>query len=441
MDRDIRLRLRKGSSNLFKRVVRRSKPTRPTRRIRPTRVAPKFAIGSSAGRFKRLRRSRKVSKPHYTNKDTLYGTITGTHSVYSGYSTCGGRIHALQMFSEAFLRHLLKLRKVEIKGRQDDIPWTENPSTTPRYKEIKLLYRDELGDGDIVETSATVQLWNSHHMTYYSFNELVSFISSQLADDLKKDTLYLFGFTLSTTNDGTDSEVVVQSRQLCDWQLNLNVKTMMKIQNITPADDEAGLDDNEQKYSKDSILSNPLSGRSYLFGPGFPRPRPTIVGPGTHNSSLEDLTNQTDVNGFVQFPASTDSVYASGGALHTPPSGGNVFANCKKGSSLYLSPGNFKWFTNVFTFKGTVKSFCKKASFEEAISTDTNSSPGKRFTLGETFAFGFAPTMRTTNAETVRLAYHMDRTSSCYISARHRVVVPRSNTSQLYAIGSTMSSL
>lgn len=422
---------RKGATRLNRKFSRKS--SKPFRFRGPRRL-PKAPIGPYAGRFKPMRRKRATIMPTYGNKDTLYGTIEGHHAVYSGFSTCGGRKHALRQFSESFFRHLLKLRKVELKGRQDAILWTDGVDF-PRIEQLVLMFRNQLGDGNIVETSSDIILWDSSSSNYYSFDDAVDSMVTLLESELVDDNKFLFGFTLNRTTNGTDQEPVIQSRQLCDWKMKMKVTTLLKLQNITPADDVTGARDDAVSYSKDSILSNPLSGRSYLFGPGFPRPRSSIIGPSTYNQSLADITNQEDNNGLITFPSVNDSVYQPGAILHVPPKGGNVFSNVIKGGAAYLSPGNFKLFSNKFVFSGTVRSFCKKVSYKRSISTDITTSSGKRFQLGQSFAFGFSPTMRTTQAEAIRLAYHMDRISSSYLSARHKVVVPRSNTSQLRPIG------
>jgi hypothetical protein len=424
---------RKGAKRLVRNFRKAYKPTR----FKSTRKLPKAPIGPYAGRFKRMRRKRAVIKPTYGNKDTLYGTIEGTHAVYSGYSTCGGRKHALRQFSESFFRHLLKLRKVDLKGRQDSITWTTAGPDLPRIDQLELMFRNQLGDGTTVETSSILMLWNTSASNYYSFDDVVDSMVTLLESELVDDNKFLFGFSLNRTSDGDNQESVIQSRQVCDWKLNMKVTTVIKLQNITPADDVTGTNDDDVRYSKDSILSNPLSGRSYLFGPGFPRPRSSIIGPSTYNQSLSSITDQEDGNGLITFPPANDSVYQPGGVLHVPPMGGNVFSNVVKGGGAYLSPGNFKNFSTQFSFSGNVRSFCKKVSYKRSVSTDINTSSGKRFILGQSFAFGFSPTMRTTLGETIRLAYHMDRTSRSYLSARHKVVVPRSNTSQLIPIGST----
>lgn len=402
------------------------------------KTAASYAVGASyAGRFKRMRKKRAISRPHYGNKDTLYGTMVGDHAIYSGYSTCGGRKHALTQFSEAFIRHLLKVRKVDLKGRDDQILWTDG-TDFPRYELLNLHFRNQLGDGNIVETKKDLLLWKSNK--YLSFNALTDDLVTLLSAELVDDNKFLFGFTLNSTDTGTPQEPVMQSRQVCDWRIKMKVVSSMKIQNITPADDAAGTKDDGVSYSKDSILSNPLSGRSYLFGPGFPRPRSSIIGPGTHSANLSMITNQENEDGLVQFPghsSPTDNIYGPGGILHTPPLGGNVFSNCEKGAGIYLSPGNYKMFKNTFTFSGTIRQFCKKVSYKRSVSTDTDESSGKRFALGQSFCFGFSPTMRTSVSETIKLAYHLDRTSSCYMMARHRVVVPRSNTSKKVEVGTT----
>ena len=424
---------RKGAKRLTRNFRKAYKPIR----FKSKRRMPKAPIGPYAGRFKRMRRKRAVIKPTYGNKDTLYGTIEGSHAVYSGFSTCGGRKHALRQFSETFFRHLLKLRKVDLKGRQDPILWTTDGDNFPRITELVMMFRNQLGDGTIVETSSTIILWNTSANTYYSFDDAVGLMVTLLESELVDDNKFLFGFSLNRSSDGDTRESVIQSRQVCDWKLNMKVTTVLKLQNITPADDVTGTNDDDVRYSKDSILSNPLSGRSYLFGPGFPRPRSSIIGPSTYNESLSSITDQEDPNGLITFPSLNDTCYQPGGVLHVPPMGGNVFSNVVKGGGAYLSPGNFKNFSTQFSFSGNVRSFCKKVSYKRSISTNINTSSGKRFHLGQSFAFGFSPTMRTTVSETIRLAYHMDRTSSSYLSARHKVVVPRSNTSQLIAIGTT----
>lgn len=399
---------------------KRRKQSKPKRFVPKSKrgAAPKFAIGNYGGRFKKRRAYKKVRKPTQGNTDTVYGQLVGQEAVYGGWSTCGGRDHAILQFSEQLLRQVMYERKLDIPGRDDPLPFTTSTADT-----LRLLYRTMNVDGTFVDAHDDVPITASG--TTKTFDVVAQEIKSMLATALTQNLRYLYGYELKC-----NGEVMVARHQVDTWKFSMQVGTNFKVQNITPADDAAGSDDNRVAYSKDSILSNPLSGRQYEFSPGYPRIRPKIK----DAEALAVLADESEVHGLVRFPVKTDAVYNPGGVLHVPPPGGTIFQNCVKGSSIAISPGNYKMLRSAFTFSGTVKQFCHKLHQNNA---NASSRGWARMTLGNTVCFGLAPTMRTTAQETVHIAYQKDMLSKAQLKPKYKCRLPRSNISNLHDVGTS----
>lgn len=400
----------------------------------PKRVVPGTArkrsaapIGPYAGRFKRRRKSAAVRKPMQGNRDSVFGTLVGTSAVYSGFSSSGGRDYVIKQFCEQLIRQVCIERKVDISGRDAPLAWNKNGNA--HITLLRLNHRIVGADGTLVDDFDDVSLTTTLTGNIStSFDETVFNAIPAVKDILSLQNRYIYGYELQ----GLGMPPQVVRSQVDTWRVSLSVYTSMKIQNITPADDAAGTKDDSAAYLKDSIMSNPLTGRSYEFSPGYPRMRPAVLS-SAETSSLAILSKENGDHGFVQFPAASDAVYSHGNPLHIPPPGGTIFQNCTKGASMNLAPGNFKTLTSKFVFKGTVKQWCHKVN--SGTFADDNTSSWSRFTLGTTIAFGLVPTMRTKTGEAVKLAYQYDIGSRSSLKPRYKCSVPRSNTSTKLDIG------
>lgn len=389
--------------------------------------APRFEIGPYAGRFKKRTSKKKVRKPTQGNRDSIYGTIMGNEAAYSGWSTSGGRAYAIKQFCEHLFRQVCAERKVDIRGRDEPLGWSRQSTTRMGF--LRLLHRHVRGDGTVGDAYYDVDLIQDATSPYTakSFDQVVTAMETAVSDILRYEGRYIYGYELHPHG----AEIVnVVRLQVDTWKYTYKVNISYKIQNITPADDANGTKDDTQHYSKDSIMANPLSGRSYEFSPGYPRIRPAAL---ESNSSLAVVSNENWDHGLVQFPAQADQIYDPGHPLHNPPPGGTIFQNCKKGASMSLNPGSFKTLHSSFTFSGTIRQWCQKV--QSAQGTDAHNSQYTRFTLGNTVAFGLKPTMRTTTSEQVKLAYQLDIVSSGYMKPKYKCTIPRSNNTSNYPIG------
>lgn len=380
------------------------------------------AIGSYGGRFKKRRAYKRVRKPTQGNQDSVFGTIHAQEAAYFGWSTSGGRDYAIKQLAEQIVKQVCAERKIDIRGRTEPLPWNYNSNT--HVKTLRLMFRHVHGDGTLTDSDYDVALTTtSTGNVAVSFDEATSNTVVGLKEKLAYVNQYLYGYQL--LNEGAEPPSVVRL-QVDTWKVFFNVKVSCKIQNITPADDfTGGTDDNAQHYSKDSIMSNPLKGRSYEFSPGYPRVRPAVA---ASNSDLHKMSAENGDHGFLKFPDQSNAIYNPGNLLHSPPPGGTIFQNCIKGASMYINPGNFKVLTSSFRFNGTVKQLCLKLASNQA---QSGSSQYTRYTLGNTVAFGLVPTMRTTTSENVKIAYQYDVASTCSLWPRYKCTIPRSNNSSL----------
>lgn len=413
------------------------KPRHPRKALNPKRITsasfdtvdpvaakkkrPTLSVGSYGGRFKKRRRSKRVTRPTQGNKDTVYGVMSGSGAVYHGWSTCGGRDYAIKQFSEQLLKQVCYERKVDIRGRDQALEW--NTGGANRIDKLQLLHRLVAGDGTVYEGLEDVTLVTTlGGHTSASFDTVVINLETKLKLILDTEGRYIYGYKLHETNSAAASAPPPVVRlQLDTWKFNMNVNVSYKVQNITPADDATGTKDDDMGYSKDSILANPLRGRTYEFSPGYPRVRPAVL---TQASALQIVSKETAPHGFVTFPTGGNAIYGAGMPMHAPPPGGTLFQNCIKGSAVNIQPGNFKIMYSNFKFSGSVKQFCSK------VTSATNSVTGKlsRFTLGNTVAYGLMPTMRT-HGETIKIAYQYDCTSTSTLRPKYKCTIPRNNAS------------
>lgn len=395
---------------------------------------PRYTIGSYGGRFKRARR-RKVKKSG--NKKSVYGKILGENATYFGYQYHGGRDLLLREFAEKFILRLIRIYKVTVRDRDASIPWrgsTAEPDELPPM-DLRLTFGTPGTDGTDTLNNVDIPLY--HNVggadTYKSFDTLVSDMVTQLGIQLDGKTLNSFSVmhkrnATDPASDGKSS--LVYNRQIGEWKLNIRVTSVLKVQNITPADGDAG----QRSTNRNDIGANPLRGRLWRFSSSTPLIRQQfkefLRDPALGASDQVDkIQDTTDPNGLVNFPPKNNIIYDKGNALHSVPRGGTLFSNVKRTADIYLSPGTYKSVKGFYSFKGSVALFCKRLSKSE-------SSP---FRSGECLAFGLESSMKTLEDETITLAYHIDFLSSSYLKPKFSSYVQQSNASILKDINNTPS--
>ena len=284
---------------------------------------------------------------------------------------------------------------------------------------VQLIYTEIEDDGAVGQPTVvgTIPLFDDQEAIvkpYFTFDHLVGLIVTDMEDKLKDKTTFLSGYKVQNIN-GTQTEFNTSSvcSSLGDWNLSINVKSILKLQNITPAD-VAG----DEANSKDAITSNSLRGRIWTFSGGAPKLRSQFATyPGL--SHIEKTDHDC---GLIPFPPRTADMYAHGNILHSVPAGGTIFQNIAKTASVSLAPGGFRTHIQSYRFSGTVRQFCKRMAMDVDIP----------FRTGDSVAFGLEPSMKTLQDEVVKLGYHIDFLSTSYLKPKLVTRVQQSNLSSLY---------
>lgn len=419
---------RKSKLGAMKLLPRR-KPSgtkfRKAKRIRPTRVSPKYSIGPYKGRFRNPRKRKTVSG----NKATVFGTVEGENAVYLGYQSCGGRELLLRQFAEKFVMMVMREAKVSCPSRDKVIEWAGKSyqAVAQSPLALRLVFHTTASDGAITETLTDHGLHDDDPIvpTYRSFDQLVGFIVDDLKLKLTNDNVHLHSFSLLHYVDANTSAGLnphLANRQLGDFRFTCTVKSVFKVQNITPADGTGS-----EVNNKNAITSNPLRGRLWHFSGGPPKIRNQF-----QNEITDDFMKISDGSrddGLIVFPLKTSTCYDEGNSLHSVPKGGTLFSNVARMSGVYLPPGSFKNTTHTYRFSGTVRQFCKRM----AMDTD------EPFRCGDSVCVGLEPAMKTAMNEDIKIAYHVDYLSSSYLLPRYRHRLEQSNRSTNTNIGGLQS--
>lgn len=377
------------------------------KRLRRTAPGRKRTIRhGSSGRF-RKNNKRRIKRPNKAilNHSEVYGTVTGKNAVYHGFLTCGGKDFILKQYAESLLRAIILQQGVTLRDRHTPIPWS---SLAGKMQKITLRFSRTAEDGSISLTDRDVSLGTA--LAYSNFDAIVALMLAEFKSYTYSDRQDFVGwFLYEFQGDSSTARAVKQDYSPSSAQFYCCVKTVFKVQNQT-------LNDSSTK-STDVVDSNPLEGKIYTFSSGPPRVRPQLH---TAAQQLDNFQQDNEPNGLVLAPPKTEDIFNKGRELFSCPPGSQMFSNCTSTVKVQLEPGANKSISTTFTFKGTVNQFFKRVCGLQS-----------RFTMGQTTLIGLEPSMRSSNEETVKIAYNLDKSATAYLSPRRVLVIPQSNTATL----------
>lgn len=384
------------------------------------RKLPRFSTAGSGSRVTSKKKS-PMPKAAVSNVAVVYGVVEGTNTVYHGWQACGGRTFVFRQFVDAFLREIIRERKVSMSTRDAAINWhgvafTSASNNAPSV--VRLKFHEVTSSGVI---SVTERAINTYVGTFNGTNAFKTFdvlrddVVAAIMAELDSERKFLYEYGLDHL---VDNAAFNYSRTVSEWKFRMRVKSVCKMQNVTPAD--GGTDPNDRQ----NISANPLTGKLYTFTGGPPRVRGQFSGTG---NTLINIEGEDDGQGLITFPSKADDLYKAGNTLAQPIAGGTIFSNCKATQSCYIAPGNFKYAGGMYEFSGSVRSFCKKM----AMGPDTD------FKVGDSHVYAFTPTLKTVVDEVVRTAFHLDFKSQASMTPHFKIRLPASNITALRNIGYT----
>lgn len=307
---------------------------------------------------------------------------------YFGFQATAG-VHELhRVFCDSILRTILKKFNVGVRRTDEVVPLV---SATAAMQRLKFFYRrtkyDDGTDGGA--TSGTVINFGSG--TYESH---VTAFANEIEANVRNGYYPYWCYALNNAGDN-----IAQIHQLGDAKINLSVKRLIKLRNITKNDDAGD--------TLNSLDTNPLQGRLYKFRHDTPRINTTM-----YESDTADFAKWHDrycTAGVMFGPqrASADdhdgvpvtpTMMTEDKVFSSPPPGGRIFDNLSSSKKVGLAPGQSAMHKMAFKYSGTIRQFLDKF----AASAYTPPS------IGYCHMFGFEQKFKTNDQDEVNVEYDTD---------------------------------
>jgi len=157
-----------------------------------------------------------------------------------------------------------------------------------------------------------------------------------------------------------------------------------------------------------NVENNPIVGFRYGLSGGVPIVRAT-QGTGGNKSYLFNSIDH--VTGVMLVRAAQ---FGSLGTVFKEPASPGVFVNCKNSNKVRLDPGAIKRSNITYEVKMGYLGFMKALSDQLQGGTKVINIPGK-FEL-----FAFEDVINVNSAETIKMAYEVDRKMGCYLTTKKR---------------------
>jgi len=157
-----------------------------------------------------------------------------------------------------------------------------------------------------------------------------------------------------------------------------------------------------------NVENNPLVGYRYGLSGGVPIVRGTQ---GTAGNSSYLFNSIDHVTGVMLVRAAQ---FGTLGSVFKEPAAPGVFTNCKNSNKVRLDPGQIKRSTIAYQVNMAYLTFMKALSDQLNGGTKVINIPGK-FEL-----FSFEDVINVNSAETIKMAYEVDRKMGVYLTTRKR---------------------
>jgi hypothetical protein len=344
---------------------------------------------------KRKTSSKKKPKKKSTNytttiKQEVHGKMTRKNVSYFGFQATAGMEELFKVASDAVLRAVLKRHKISMRRTDEVVPVI---ASVPAFQKLKLEYRRTAYDtGTQGDPTPSGDFFNLSVGTYESH---VSALATELEAKVRNG---YYPMAIITYN--SSGNIITLNRKVGDAKLNLSVKRMIKLRNITQNDDGGD--------TTNSLDTNPLQGRLYKFRHDVPRVNSTLYETDPVNwSKFHDRLCTAGVIFGPQRNALGDhdgtlvdptALMGLDKVLSSPPPGGRVWDNLSSSKKIGLTPGQSATHSMAFKFSGTLRQFLTK------FAASGYTAPS----IGYCHMFGFEQKFKTDANDIVNVEYDCD---------------------------------
>lgn len=373
-----------GSSMPAKRMKGGKK--RKVGKVLKRKIKSKRPVKRTSSKKKPKKKSMSYST---TVKQEVHGVMKRKNVSYFGFQATAGSTELFRVAADAILRAVLKKHNVGIRRTDEAVPVV---ASVPQMNQVQFYYRRSKysdgtqGDGSGGTTVAfTTGTYESH----------VEAFAGEL------ETKVRTGFYPHYFETKNSSNAIVQTnRKIGDAKINLSVKRLIKLRNITKNDD--GDDDTN------ALDTNPIQGRLYKFRHDVPRVNMTLYETdptkwalfhdrvctagvifGPQRNAVDDHDGTlVDVPGF----------FGVNKVLSVPPPGGRVWDNLSSSKKVGLAPGQSAQHKMAFKFSGTIRQFLSKFAASEYTAPS----------IGYCHMFGLEQKFKTSVNDIINVEYDCD---------------------------------
>jgi len=284
---------------------------------------------------------------HSTNE--IYGAIRDTHTVYIKHSTVHYSAMA-ETIQKCILRKLFQQGGILVTHPDQELPFFSWENSDGFKVVYELQSPTDGGVGHAELTSIDNESLNSFALRFATmYEDIYGYLTGSTQNYPSKVYLYASDRNVLDTNWRCLATLDFQS-----LKFEINCKSVLSVQNRSAPADAAT---EAEKRESDRIDNQPLIGKIFEFTSGDPRLGSTLstanpLALGGSNFKLAKI-DQRGLELVRSIDVGTSNTYQE-------MPNAKYFANCNKTSSIMLQPGDIKYTTIKYTYKGSWKNLSKQ---------------------------------------------------------------------------------
>ena len=406
----------------------RKHPTGPS-----SKVSAKYAVAPVMTKFKAVKKvaDQKVPKTcsaHY--KD--YGLLSANRTIYVNHEHWSSADRFWYSIGAGLAKTILGKAKLYCNKSMDD-PLI-GPRTNPANIDsmitgddislsdttyLQLVFATEGDEGVVTYDTEDVLLVDVSVSPdqYRTFKYVAQEISNKLQNQyFGQNKTWLCAAQFRTRGSGAGNTMTesnmsatpVTIMNLDDAEINCYVKSLIKFQNVTPADNSTAA----TGFDKGAIDANPLEGRLYTARGQHPIIDTDLLASG--DRSLDKYFGDTAANGFTLCGHANNHTGADVGRIAHLPTAKRLYGNqTVESGTIHMGAGEMKYHSTYFTMKRTFRTLADVCSQQQGSPIDESNLMKDNFNKHTLFGFTI---QHKHDEDTIKIGYNRETDVSCYVT-------------------------
>jgi len=406
----------------------RKHPTGPS-----SKVSAKYAIAPVMTKFKAVKKvtDQKVPKTcsaHY--KD--YGLLSANRTIYVNHEHWSSGDRFWYSIGCGLAKTLLAKAKLYCNKSMDDpligprtdvadldsmVSGDDVGSSDATF--LKIYFATEGDEGAVTYSSESIALVDTTVSPdqYRTFKYVAQEISNKLQDNyFATNKTWLYGAQIILRASGSGNSMLTKNvnatpitiLNLDDAEINVYVKTLIKFQNVTPADNSTAA----TGFDKGAIDANPLEGRIYTARGQHPIIDTDLLASG--DRTLDKFFGDTRNNGFTLLGHANVHTGADVGRIAHLPAAKRLYGNqTVESGTIHIGAGEMKYHSTYFTMKRTFRTLADVCAQQQSSTIDEKNLMKDNFNKHTLFGFTI---QHKHDEDTIKLGYNRETDVSCYVT-------------------------